>query len=811
VLQRASVPIENVFKALRKMRQASVVLTVLAVAAAGQAVKDRYSSNLIGNWTWLAGHLISYTVFLPGTTTELPTLFDAGGTVDYSTSKGYLVGGALFSGYFSNMIYELDFKTITWNRLTPYGASSTIPDVFGPRGVPLPVEQSRPTGRMKAASWSVNGLVYLYGGTFNFWELFNDLWVYNISSSQWTWINGEYSNGTMNQSSVSIVGKYGRGVPQAQVWPPGRFSSPSWAYGQNSNISLFFIGGFGIFNDSTQKFFNNSWSKLGHDIWRYEIQTGYWYWVGGQSTSAPGMNLTSTGSPNNYPPSIVTSSLACSTRDGNLWFINSKTYNPYAYLWFFNTSILTWSLVYQMQTTLEYRISNMNDGGLIMVGSDFLFVYEISFDYTKATNALYYYYIPTKKWNWVSGNSTGAAVTDIGGYFPYSVGVSYMLNLPPALSQFVAFSFDNKLVIAGGLAGTSSVEWHDSTFLFEICDSNSMFNGTCIHCQPWEIGTAGVKALQKCISSCSYGKVLQADTCVDCPQGKFAYNGHCTNCPAGSYAPSLGMSSCLSCQSGFFSSTAGTTWCTSCSPGFYSSSMGSSMCSSCSDGLYSGSNASICDPCELGKIGTVNHSTCIACPLNAITLKSASLSIQDCLCGINYYGSSFLGKNCSLCSNDQGVDCQRVNINRPEIQAGFFRNPVNENSAFKCVPSDACLGASEFETTTSCAHGYTGNLCGDCIAGEFYRQGIICASCPSKTSHILTWIAVIVVALIALWVAARKVDHFSSELKILIFWIQILSLYPSMSSSWPPSLRSFLQLLSGVNFDIQITSPGKVS
>jgi hypothetical protein len=67
------------------------------------------------------------------------------------------------------------------------------------------------------------------------------------------------------------------------------------------------------------------------------------------------------------------------------------------------------------------------------------------------------------------------------------------------------------------------------------------------------------------------------------------------------------------------------------------------------------------------------------------------------------------------------------------------------------------------------------------------------------------------IALIALTWKLTKVQKFSSvfDLKVFLFWIQIIALYPQVSITWPKELNYFFKILSFANLDIEITSPGK--
>jgi hypothetical protein len=143
-----------------------VPVALLLSLSAKAAVVDRYSDNLIGNWTWISGHLALFNTPLTGSATELPTLYRTTVDVDWDNSKGYVCGGMLRDGYVTSMVYEMDLKSMTWNRLTPYSVSLFVPANFGNRGVPLPIDQSQPTGRFQPAVWfSMELCIYLVGLT----------------------------------------------------------------------------------------------------------------------------------------------------------------------------------------------------------------------------------------------------------------------------------------------------------------------------------------------------------------------------------------------------------------------------------------------------------------------------------------------------------------------------------------------------------------------------------------------------------------------------------------------------------------------
>ncbi|MFI5128365.1 MAG: kelch repeat-containing protein [Chitinophagales bacterium] len=142
-----------------------------------------------------------------------------------------------------------------------------VPGVYGVKGAPA--DDNRPGGRSGAACWMDNtGNLWLFGGTGynrgNYGYL-NDLWKYNPSTNQWTWVSGD------NAVGVSTV--YGnKGVPSIYNSPGGRVLSTSW---NDNSGNLWLFGGTGY----------TYYRDLGNlnDIWKYDIVSGQWTWITGDS------------------------------------------------------------------------------------------------------------------------------------------------------------------------------------------------------------------------------------------------------------------------------------------------------------------------------------------------------------------------------------------------------------------------------------------------------------------------------------------------------------------------------------------------
>ena len=109
--------------------------------------------------------------------------------------------------------------------------------VYGTMGTPAAA--NIPGGRSDATSWTdASGALWLYGGSGygnGNYDYLNELWKFNSSSNQWTWMSGIT---TPNQPGV-----YGtQGTPAATNTPGGRLDSAAW---KDSSGNFWLFGGFG--------------------------------------------------------------------------------------------------------------------------------------------------------------------------------------------------------------------------------------------------------------------------------------------------------------------------------------------------------------------------------------------------------------------------------------------------------------------------------------------------------------------------------------------------------------------------------------
>lgn len=293
-------------------------------------------------WTWVSG---SNTVTSPGTYGTIGTPATAntpGGRISavrWVDSNGdlWLFGGYGYDGSpsgnqigYLNDLWKFDPIAGTWTWISGSNTVGTVgggqSGVYGTQETPAAT--NTPGGREDANGWTdASGNFWLFGGfgadsNGTLGEL-NDLWEFNASSQQWTWISGSQtpqgvSTGTTSQKGTA--GVYGtKGTASATSMPGSRGDFATWT---DSDGNLWMFGGIGF--DSASSF------GLLNDLWKFDPSSKTWTWMGGNETQTPSTTqgafpytagvygTAGTPDPNNLPGSRWMASSWIDS-DGNLW------------------------------------------------------------------------------------------------------------------------------------------------------------------------------------------------------------------------------------------------------------------------------------------------------------------------------------------------------------------------------------------------------------------------------------------------------------------------------------------------------------
>ena len=313
---------------------------------------------------------------------------------------------------------------------------------------------NKPGARNRSNSWTdAAGKFWMFGGTgcgaANSGYL-NDLWQYDPSTNNWTWVNGD---NIPNKKSCYGV----QNITNTANKPGARKNSVTWA-DKIGNLWLF--GGYGYSSTGQAGILN--------DLWKYEIASNKWTWVKGDSVSnVSGLyNAQGTASINKKPGARHLSHGWTDTQ-GNLWLFGGFGYDVNGDagnlndLWKYNIYDGTW--IWIKGDTIRNVKSNYGVKGkyaapckpgarassVTWTANDILWMYG-GFGYDAANPGylgdLWKYNIPTNEWMWVNGDNAMNIRPSYG-----TKGIASTLNNPGA-RDFSVGSTDElgNLVLFGG-------------------------------------------------------------------------------------------------------------------------------------------------------------------------------------------------------------------------------------------------------------------------------------------------------------------------------------------------------------------------
>lgn len=244
-------------------------------------------------------------------------------------------------------------QTTAQNEWTWVGGSETSYSPNAPSGVygtlGVPAAGNLPPARGLAATWTdSNGNLWLFGGT-NGGSL-NDMWEFNTSTQQWTWMGGSTDD--------QAPGVYGTlGVPASSNIPGARLGAASWT---DSSGNFWLFAGDGVPND----------------LWEFNPSTNEWAWMGGSSTASCGYSgcmqtgiYGTLGVPavGNIPGTRLFSSHWVD-KSGNFWLFGGLGYDAAGKygslndLWEFNPSTGVWAWIGGSSTISCIQDPNVNCG-----------------------------------------------------------------------------------------------------------------------------------------------------------------------------------------------------------------------------------------------------------------------------------------------------------------------------------------------------------------------------------------------------------------------------------------------------------------
>lgn len=291
------------------------------------------STNL---WTWMNGSSAINQSGIYGTIGVPSPLNRPGargyGALSWVDSNGnlWMFGGVGYgSGPSLGTLGDLWRYNIASNQWTWMSGTSFAngPASYGQQGVPSP--SNNPPGRSEtAAAWYENNCLWMFGGMDAGSLLMNDLWKYDLSTNQWTWITGSSASG-----ALANYGTQGVAAPSND---PG--SREVYAHWKDHSGSLWIFGG--------ETFINQQTYQLG-DMWKYEIATNMWTWIDGsivpEDTGYHGTHCDTSGIAQ-APAQTETRSCWTDTC-GNFWLYGGALMYAYSNLWCYKPESNEWIFV----------------------------------------------------------------------------------------------------------------------------------------------------------------------------------------------------------------------------------------------------------------------------------------------------------------------------------------------------------------------------------------------------------------------------------------------------------------------------------
>ena len=374
-------------------------------------------------WTWVGGSSTPNPPAVYGTLGVLAAANTPGGRRDPaswtdSARNVWLYGGDDVASHIYEDLWEYNPAANQWAWM----GGSTSTNQFASYGtMGLPAASNSPGSRSGPATWvDKSGNVWLFGGstygghinflgnTTIFWDFPDDLWLFNTSTRQWTWMGG---SNTVPCNACGQPPVYGQmGTPAAGNTPGSRGGQAIWT---DPDGDIWFFAG--------TRFPTANREDAGNDLWKFNPSTNLWAWMGGSDEgNQPGVYGTlGTPAPGNLPGGR-TVGLYWTDKSGNIWISGGSgydaagTFGNLTDLWEFNPSSQQWAWMGGSKTATPEFGNAPVDYGILGVPSAANGPGGGGGDWTDTTanqwflgNALWEFDPSTQEWTWMGGNSWG--------------------------------------------------------------------------------------------------------------------------------------------------------------------------------------------------------------------------------------------------------------------------------------------------------------------------------------------------------------------------------------------------------------------
>jgi Galactose oxidase, central domain/Secretion system C-terminal sorting domain len=441
------------------MKKIYLLLLVLTINAYAQPP---------GQWMWIHG---SNTIDSPGNfgvqgvpspTNTPPALYEPCEWTDLNGNY-WIFGGANFFNFGNTYAALWKYEPLT-NQWTWMKGPNTLNYAgnYGAQNIPSPTNEP-PSRSHGTATWvDLQGNLWLgFGIRFSQDFMYSDMWKYNISTNEWTWVKGP---NTTNQPGVYGI----QGVPDPANNPPFR-SECSTTWTDNAG-DLWLFGGYYL--DGI-----NFISHVYNDLWRFNIATNTWTWMkGSNTTNQPAVyGIQNVEDPANTPGGRY-AHCRWKANDGTLWLFGGANEGTDYYndLWRYNVATNNWTWVSGSNipndpgsygTKCVIAPSNVPSARFEsraavkdQYGNFWLFAGGTPI----ARNDVWLYCVATNQWTWISGDNIPNPAGNWG-----TINVPSPTNKPSGRIGAVAWRDNsNHLYFFGGM--TNTTEAYNDLWKFTI-------------------------------------------------------------------------------------------------------------------------------------------------------------------------------------------------------------------------------------------------------------------------------------------------------------------------------------------------------
>ena len=225
---------------------------------AGVCFNDLWKYNILSNeWTWISGDNIPNQMGVYGTRGVPSPSNKPGSRWCYtswkdSTGNLWLFGGieasSIIGMSYFNDLWKYDIASNVWTWMSGSNQLNQ-PGFYGAQCTTLTLTSPGSRGETRACWKDDCNNFWLFGGRDLNFNLYNDLWRYNLTTDRWYWVSGSNS---VNQTSVFGTQQ----VPSPTNVPAGRMGAISW---KNNN-------GFWLFGG--MDYAGREWN----DLWKFSAE-----------------------------------------------------------------------------------------------------------------------------------------------------------------------------------------------------------------------------------------------------------------------------------------------------------------------------------------------------------------------------------------------------------------------------------------------------------------------------------------------------------------------------------------------------------